>query len=160
MVSTLVVLSVLVMLCERLTTNEPVFLTRWEPLQYRSTGIDHSHCSHGNDVRYHLRRHRPVGRVGDGIVRLWLRLTYSDLHIAYGPAIAIAMAAACFYGLLNGLMIVVGRLQPFIATLGTMSMARGTVLLITRGRSISDFPPSFYWFGRGENSSACPSRRS
>jgi ribose transport system permease protein len=31
-----------------------------------------------------------------------------------------------------------------------MSMARGTVLLITQGRSISNFPESFYWFGGGK----------
>ena len=74
---------------------------------------------------------------------------YADLHLAYGPAIVLALLAACLFGLLNGLLVVVGRIQPFIATLGTMSMARGVVLLITQGRSISNFPESFYWFGGG-----------
>ncbi|MBN7772948.1 ribose ABC transporter permease [Clostridium aminobutyricum] len=40
-------------------------------------------------------------------------------------------------GLINGLLISKGRLQPFIATLGTMTLLRGLTLVYTQGRPIS-----------------------
>jgi len=49
--------------------------------------------------------------------------------------------AAC--GLVNGLLITLGRLPPFIATLGMMSIARGAALLFTDGRPISGFDAAF-----------------
>jgi len=42
-------------------------------------------------------------------------------------------------GLVNGLLISKGRLQPFIATLGTMTLLRGLTLVYTQGRPISIF---------------------
>ncbi len=53
-------------------------------------------------------------------------------------------------GLLNGLMVTFGRLPPFIATLGMMSVARGGALRLTESRPISGFPASFRWFSTGE----------
>ena len=47
------------------------------------------------------------------------------------------------FGLLNGVAIAWGRLPPFIATLGMMSIARGCALLYTDGRPISGFGPAF-----------------
>lgn len=49
--------------------------------------------------------------------------------------------AAC--GLVNGALITRGRLPPFIATLGMMSIARGAALLYTDGRPISGFEAGF-----------------
>lgn len=40
-------------------------------------------------------------------------------------------------GLCNGILISKGRLQPFIATLGTMSLLRGFTLVYTNGKPIS-----------------------
>ncbi|HML37311.1 MAG TPA: ribose ABC transporter permease [Bacillota bacterium] len=40
-------------------------------------------------------------------------------------------------GLINGLLISKGRLQPFIATLGTMTLLRGFVLVYTQGKPIT-----------------------
>jgi ribose transport system permease protein len=40
-------------------------------------------------------------------------------------------------GLVNGLLITKGRLQPFIATLGTMTLVRGLTLVYTQGKPIS-----------------------
>ena len=56
-------------------------------------------------------------------------------------AIALAMGAGC--GLLNGALITVGRLPPFIATLGMMSVARGAALMLAEGRPISGFGDGF-----------------
>jgi ribose transport system permease protein len=40
-------------------------------------------------------------------------------------------------GLVNGLLITKGKLQPFIATLGTMTLIRGLTLVYTQGKPIS-----------------------
>jgi ribose/xylose/arabinose/galactoside ABC-type transport system permease subunit len=43
----------------------------------------------------------------------------------------------------NGAVISVGRLPPFIVTLGMMSIARGAALLFTEGRPVSGFDATF-----------------
>jgi ribose/xylose/arabinose/galactoside ABC-type transport system permease subunit len=58
-------------------------------------------------------------------------------------AIAISLLVGFGFGLLNGAAITWGRLPPFIATLGMMSIARGCALLYTDGRPISGFAPAF-----------------
>ena len=58
-------------------------------------------------------------------------------------AIAIALAVGVACGLVNGLLITLGRLPPFIATLGMMSVARGVALLLAEGRPISGFSEGF-----------------
>ena len=56
-------------------------------------------------------------------------------------AIALVVGGAC--GLANGLLITLGRLPPFIATLGMMSVARGIALMLAEGRPISGFGEGF-----------------
>lgn len=53
-------------------------------------------------------------------------------------------------GVVNGLLISFGRLPPFIATLGMMSVARGAALLFTDGRPVSGFSEGFRWVAQGE----------
>jgi len=53
--------------------------------------------------------------------------------------ILITLLIGLIIGLLNGLLISKGRLQPFIATLGTMTLLRGLTLVYTQGRPISIF---------------------
>ena len=60
---------------------------------------------------------------------------------------AIAVGTAC--GLLNGALVSVGGLPPFIATLGMMSVARGTALVFTEGRPVSGFDEGFRWLATG-----------
>lgn len=64
-------------------------------------------------------------------------------HVPLPLALVIAVAVGALCGLVNGLLITVGRLAPFIATLGMMSIARGIALLYTDGRPVSGFDPSF-----------------
>jgi ribose transport system permease protein len=54
---------------------------------------------------------------------------------------AIAVGALC--GIFNGAAVVVLRIPPFIATLGTLGAFRGLVLLITGGIPIADLPHNF-----------------
>ena len=67
------------------------------------------------------------------------------------PLIAIpgAIAAGSACGLLNGLLVSIGGLPPFIATLGMMSVARGTALVFTEGRPVSGFDEGFRWLATG-----------
>lgn len=65
-------------------------------------------------------------------------------------AIVVGLGTGLGWGLMNGLLITLGRLPPFIATLGMMSVARGGALLFTEGRPISGFPESFRWLATGE----------
>jgi ribose transport system permease protein len=59
------------------------------------------------------------------------------------PAIAAGLLIGFAFGALNGVAIAWGRLPPFIATLGMMSIARGCALLFTEGRPVSGFDETF-----------------
>ncbi len=65
-------------------------------------------------------------------------------------ALAAALGTGLFCGLVNGALITVGRLPPFIATLGMMSVARGTALMFTEGRPVSGFGGGFRSLATGE----------
>jgi ribose/xylose/arabinose/galactoside ABC-type transport system permease subunit len=67
------------------------------------------------------------------------------LQSGYGLAAAAAasIATGVLCGVCNGVLIGVGRLPPFIVTLGMMSVARGAALLFTEGRPVSGFDASF-----------------
>ncbi|WP_419823843.1 ribose ABC transporter permease [Anoxybacterium hadale] len=52
-------------------------------------------------------------------------------------AILVSLLLGLGIGLVNGLLISKGRLQPFIATLGTMTLLRGFTLVYTQGKPIS-----------------------
>jgi ribose transport system permease protein len=58
-------------------------------------------------------------------------------------AIALALVVGLGCGLANGVLITFGRLPPFIATLGMMSVARGAALMLAEGRPISGFDDGF-----------------
>ncbi len=71
----------------------------------------------------------------------------------YGPAgwLLAPILVASLFGLANGLLITGLRLQPFIATLGTMIFARGFVYVYCDGSPIlaSDAPAFFRFLGSG-----------
>ena len=77
----------------------------------------------------------------------------SALLLVNGYPIIFCIIAGLFLGTLvgltNGLLVVYVKLAPFIATLGTMGIARGLVLALTRGYPIQPFPKSFEMIGRG-----------
>jgi ribose transport system permease protein len=65
-------------------------------------------------------------------------------------ALLIGLGVGGFCGLVNGALITIGRLPPFIATLGMMSVARGAALIFTEGRPISGFSERFRSLATGE----------
>ncbi len=71
-----------------------------------------------------------------------------------GLPIPLAISAGLLIGLacgsINGILIAYGKLPPFIATLGMMSVARGAALMYTNGRPISGFSNDFRFLANGE----------
>src|SRR6185503_15784688 len=68
-----------------------------------------------------------------------------------GPAVAAiiaALAVGLITGLLNGALVAYLRVQPFIATLAMLTIARGAAFIVSGGRSIGDLAPSFGVLGR------------
>jgi len=61
--------------------------------------------------------------------------------------VGIVLGAAC--GAINGFLIAKCKLQPMIATLGMMSIARGAALTIANGQTFSGFEKRFRWIGSG-----------
>lgn len=78
----------------------------------------------------------------------------TSLALVSGVSIPIAvcagLAVGAFSGLVNGLMIVLGDLPPFVVTLGSMSIVRGIALVITNGIPISGLPKAFRYIGNGK----------
>ncbi|MBY8909934.1 ABC transporter permease [Salinicoccus roseus] len=77
------------------------------------------------------------------------------LIITSGIDPVFAMLLGCVVGLLagavNGLLVTVGGMAPFIATLATMTIYRGATLVVTDGRPITGLGDSllFQMFGKG-----------
>jgi ribose transport system permease protein len=69
------------------------------------------------------------------------------LSIPVGVLIGILTGLGC--GLANGLMITQLRIQPFIVTLGTLGIFRGTTLIITNGLPVHQIPQQFSYMGEG-----------
>ncbi|WP_174802563.1 ABC transporter permease [Martelella limonii] len=75
--------------------------------------------------------------------------TYGIWAIPAGMVFAIFAGLAC--GLLNGLIVTVGKIEPFIATLGTMGIFRALITYMTDGGTIpidrtlrTDYRPVYF----------------
>lgn len=65
-----------------------------------------------------------------------------------GSAVILAMASATFLGIANGVMVFDGHIPPFIATLGSQTIVRGAIMLISNARMIAGLPKSFLDFAQ------------
>ncbi|UED87607.1 ABC transporter permease [Streptomyces profundus] len=83
-----------------------------------------------------------AGVIGAMVVR--------DLGFSLWAATAVAIAVGALAGLLNGLLVTVAHVPPFIATLGTMSVARGLVFIVTGAVGVYGLQESFQLLGNGE----------
>jgi ribose transport system permease protein len=65
------------------------------------------------------------------------------LYLGYGtwPAIAVALLAGAAVGTVNGSLVAFARMQPIIATLGTLVACRGVALVLAEGRLTEIFDP-------------------
>ncbi len=59
-------------------------------------------------------------------------------------AFLVAILVGGLLGLLNGLLIAFARIPPIVATLGTLSILRGGLILVTQGQWIMNMPPAFF----------------
>lgn len=71
----------------------------------------------------------------------WL---YAEHGVPFWLALLAGLGLGAFVGLVNGLLTTYGRVQPFVATLATMSACTGLALYLTNGNTINGFPS---WFG-------------
>lgn len=65
-------------------------------------------------------------------------------------ALALGLGAGAAAGLTNGLLITLGNLPPFIATLAMLSAARGLALVISNGRPLNPIPEPIRTLGGGD----------
>lgn len=75
---------------------------------------------------------------------------------AIGVGSAIMIVGGAVLGLCNGLAIRVGKLAPFIATLGTMAIFRSIILATADGAEIRSAVPAFESIGSPRNGVALP----
>ncbi len=73
----------------------------------------------------------------------------TKLGLGVPAGLLIGIVSGLAFGLLNGLLITRLQLPPFIATLGTLSIARGLSYALTGGFPIPDLPPAFKFIGQG-----------
>ena len=63
--------------------------------------------------------------------------------------VVLGLAIGALAGLINGSLIAITAIPPFIATLGMMVVARSVAQLYTRGQPISMLAENFTWIGSG-----------
>lgn len=63
-------------------------------------------------------------------------------------AVILGLLLGAVAGLVNGILITMIGINPLVATLGTMSIARGIALVLTEGFSVSSLPPAFGFIGK------------
>jgi len=70
--------------------------------------------------------------------------------VGFLPVLLLTLAVGVGCGLANGVLITMGRITPFVVTLGMMSIARGLTLIYTKGYPISGFSGPFRFIGGGD----------
>jgi ribose transport system permease protein len=73
----------------------------------------------------------------------------SVAQVPYIVAVLGGLGVGFLSGTISGLVVTRIKVNPLIATLGMMSVARGIALGITEGRSVINIPPDFAVLGQG-----------
>lgn len=81
-----------------------------------------------------------------GAIIAGLLSTGKPLLVGIGGGLLLGAAL----GMVNGLVVTRGGVQPFIATLAMLTIARGATLVYTDGRPITGLPDAFVWLGAGD----------
>ncbi len=92
-----------------------------------------------------------VGSIA-GLSGIVAGLVITNYHGGTFAAVMAAIGAALIVGLVNGILIVRAGVTPFIATLGTLYMARGAALLLSSGSTLPNLAsrcPGFIQIGQG-----------
>lgn len=117
--------------------NIASLLTRMSELGVLATAVTATFISGGFDLS--------IGAVMglSGMVAGYSILSGSPLFLA----ILLALLGGALVGLMNALLIIKLRLQPFVVTLATMTMVRSIVYGLMRGKTITAFPESLLGLG-------------
>jgi ribose/xylose/arabinose/galactoside ABC-type transport system permease subunit len=83
-----------------------------------------------------------------GLVSILIALAMRDNNNIF-VGIAAGLAAGAAAGLVNGLLVTKGRIEPIIATLGTMAVFRGLAFTVTKGAPIGIMDKAFNKIGSG-----------
>lgn len=78
-----------------------------------------------------------------------VRLTDGQMNGVLFLCLIASAAAGILCGLFNGLLVAKGKLQPMLATLGSMYLFSGIVFMCTQGKSIAGFPEKVSDLGNG-----------
>jgi ribose transport system permease protein len=75
------------------------------------------------------------------------------LLVVGGRPLPLAMLAAVgigvTFGVLNGLLVAVVEMPPFVVTMGTFGMAQSLAMVLTEGNSVTGLRASVRWFNEG-----------
>src|SRR5688572_17261151 len=85
-----------------------------------------------------------------GLTAILLGVFWQGLGLPLPAAMFLAIVAAGFAGLFNGLGITRLRVPPLIMTLATLALYRGLAEGISQARSVRGYPEWFYVLGQGE----------
>jgi ribose transport system permease protein len=69
--------------------------------------------------------------------------------MSIGAGIAVGVLTGLVCGLINGVLITGLRISPFIVTLGTLGIFRGSALIISNGLPVHQIPQAFSFLGEG-----------
>lgn len=83
-----------------------------------------------------------------GLCSVFAAVTLLHVDVAFVGALA-AIVAGTLAGLMNGLLITKGRVNPIITTLATLAIFQGLSFIISDGRAIGILNQPFNWLGRG-----------
>jgi ribose transport system permease protein len=67
------------------------------------------------------------------------------LPVAMGSALIIG----AIFGLVNGTLVAVVGMPPFVVTLGVFGIAQSIAMVLTKGDSVTGLPPYYRWFNDG-----------
>ncbi len=84
-----------------------------------------------------------------GVLAAVMGLASSPQHLGFSAPVVVAMtiAAGAMAGLVNGLLVTVGRVPSIVATLGMLTIVRGVTELSLGGNWITDLPPAIRAIG-------------
>jgi rhamnose transport system permease protein len=91
--------------------------------------------------------------VGSLLALSGIVLGYTWERLGPTGAVAAAFATGLVGGILNGTLVVWGKLPALVVTLGTMALFRGIAMVISKAQPFNDFPETFAWWGQGTVSS-------
>jgi ribose transport system permease protein len=86
-----------------------------------------------------------VGSVLSMAAAITMKMQPSGTYLA----VFVALLFGTFIGAINGILVTKGKIVPFIATLGTMTLVRGIMLTYTLQKPISGVDEAFQFWGGG-----------